>query len=267
MDSFGRMKGLQVEYFWKQQDDIPKGMGYPLFGTAHLISVAVTLFCVVIICICFIRWEREKQNHFLKSIPIIMAVLELSKDLFLITVHRFGVGYLPLHICSIGIFVFLLREYLPYEKAKRFFGEIAYILIMPASLVALFDADWTYLYPVWNFINLHSYVWHGLLILYSVLLRLRGEVSPTIRHIHWVLLFLCLIIPPVYVFDKIFNCNYFFINWPIPNSPLSLLAAHMGNPGYLIGYAILTILVILGMYGFIWLTERLIGKRQYNRKR
>ena len=35
-----------MEYFWRQQDDIPQGMGYPLFGIAHILSVAVTLIAV-----------------------------------------------------------------------------------------------------------------------------------------------------------------------------------------------------------------------------
>ena len=119
---------------------------------------------------------------------------------------------------------------------------------MPASLVALIFADWTIYYPVLNFINLHSYLWHGLLVLYPALLFMSIEISPSIMHIHWVLLFLCLVVPPIYLFDKHFNCNYFFVNWPIPNSPLSWLASFMGNPGYLIGYAILTILVLLLVY-------------------
>lgn len=36
-----------MKYFWKQQDDIPAGMGYPLFGTAHLLSMLVTIVFVV----------------------------------------------------------------------------------------------------------------------------------------------------------------------------------------------------------------------------
>ena len=101
-------------YFWKQQDDIPEGMGYPLFGVAHIISV----------------------------------------------------------------------------------------LIMPASIMALLFADWTVYYPVWNFINLHSYLWHGLLILYPLLLKLRGDISTSVKHIHWVLIFLILVVPPIYIFDS-----------------------------------------------------------------
>ncbi len=127
-------------YFWKQQDDIPEGMGYPLFGVAHLSSVAITI-------------------------------------LFLVSVHRFGIGYLPLHICSIGIFIFLLRELLPWRQAKKALGEISFMVIMPASIVALMFADWTVYYPVLNFMNIHSYVWHGMLILYPMLLKVRGDIN------------------------------------------------------------------------------------------
>jgi len=55
-------------YFLKQQDDIPAGMGYPFFGKA--------------------------QKRFLKFLPIVMVLLEIFKDGFLISVHRFGIGYL-----------------------------------------------------------------------------------------------------------------------------------------------------------------------------
>ena len=240
-----------MEYFWMQQDDIPPEMGYPLFGAAHLISVAVTLSLVAIALFTLRKKSGRVQRRVLKAIPLVMLVLELAKDLFLFSIHKFGLGYLPFHVCSIGIFVFLLREFLPLKWAKAYFGEVAYALIMPASLVALVFADWTIYYPVLNFINLHSYLWHGLLVLYPALLFMSKEISPSIRHIHWVLLFLCLVVPPIYLFDKRFNCNYFFVNWPIPNSPLSFLASFMGKPGYLIGYAILTILVLLLVYKMI----------------
>ena len=210
-------------YFWKQQDDIPEGMGYPLFGVAHILSVLNTLFLVGTFCVWFLRIDEKKQDKILKCIPIVMIVLELFKDAFLVAVHRFGVGYLPLHICSIGIFVFLLREFLPWKKSKEFFGEIAFILIMPASIMALLFADWTVYYPVWNFINLHSYLWHGLLILYPLLLKLRGDIS-------------------------------------VPNTPLAWFAARMGNPGYLVGYAALSVIVIMMVYAILFTAERVCNR-------
>lgn len=50
------------------------------------------------------------------------------------------------------------------------------------------------------------------------------------------------------IFDKCFDCNYYFINWPVPNSPLAWLAERMGNPGYLLGFAGLAAAVILTEY-------------------
>lgn len=245
-----------LEYFWKQQDDIPAGMGYPLFGTAHLLSVGITLFLTWVLVLLISRLEEGRQRVILKTLPIIMLAMEIIKDSFLISVNRFGIGYLPLHICSIGIFVFFLREWLPWTWAKDVFGEIAYIIIMPASFAALLFADWTVYYPVLNFMNIYSYIWHGLLILYPVLLKVRGEISPSVRHIHFCLLFLCVVVPPIYIFDKCFGCNYFFVNWPVQNSPLSWMASFMGNPGYLLGYAILTIMVVLLMYLVIRLRKK-----------
>ncbi len=258
-------------------------MGYPLFGVAHLLSVAITLFFVVILA----RWimgpgaakpggesgpGAAKRARILRGIPLFMVGLEIFKDLFLVHVGRFGIGYLPLHICSIGIFVFLLREWGTWrtskeagsrrrplwQRVREAFGEIAFILIMPASFTALIFADWTVYYPVLNFMNIYSYIWHGLLILYPVVLWLTGEVSPSIRHIHYVLLFLCVVVPPIYAFDKHFGCNYFFVNWPVPGSPLSWLSSFMGNPGYLVGYALLTLAVILLMYLGVWAAGRCI---------
>ncbi len=247
-----------MEYFWKQQDDIPAGIGYPLFGHIHLLSVAIT-FLLVVMATVFIRRKNERTRKIIiKVIPVFMLAMEIFKDAFLVSVGRFGVGYLPLHVCSIGIFVFMIREYLPFEKSREFFGEVAAVLIMPASIVALFFADWTVYYPVLNFMNLYSYLWHGMLILYPILLIMEKEVEPSIRHIHYVLLFLLVVVPPIYAFDKRFDCNYFFVNWPVPGTPLSWFASFMGNPGYLLGYAALTIIVILAVYLFI-------GKRSSGR--
>ena len=246
-----------MDYFWKQQDDIPQGMGYPLFGAAHLISVAITLAFTIFLLAVITRLEDEKRRRIQKFIPGVMVIMEIFKDMFLVSVNRFGIGYLPLHICSIGIFVFLLREYLPWLWAKNALGEIAFIIIMPASMAALLFADWTIYYPVLNFMNIYSYVWHGMLVLYPLLIRRCNEISPSIKHIHYNLIFLMLIVPPIYVFDKHFGCNYLFVNWPVPGSPLVWLESVMGNPGYLVGYGVLTAIVILTMYLIIWLTQNM----------
>ena len=237
-----------MQYFWKEQDDIPAGMGYPLFSITHVLSTAITLLLVFFGVKAFLRLETGKRNRVLKAIPVIMLFMEIFKDGFLILVRRFGPGFLPLHLCSIGIFVFLIREFTPSQRIKDFFAELSYVLIMPASLAALIFPDWTVYYPVRNFMNLYSYLWHGLLILYPILLKVSGEVKPSIRHIYRPILFLLVITPLIYCFDKRFNCNYFFVNVPPAGTPLEWIASVTGNPGYLAGYAILVITVLCIVY-------------------
>ena len=108
---------LTATYFWKQQDDIPAGMGYELFGPAHLLCVAVTVLAVAALILTVRRAKEKTQRRFLKLVPIFMVILEVFKDAFLVSVHRFDEWYLPFHFCSMGIFVFrnvilLLRKIL-----------------------------------------------------------------------------------------------------------------------------------------------------------
>ncbi len=252
---------MTTDYFWKVEWDLPDNIGYALFSTEHLACIAL-VFGLVFLCMSFFsRLDDRKQRLFLRALPIIMVIMELFKDLFLVSVHRFGIGYLPLHVCSIGIFVFLLREALPDNKLKEVLSEIAFVLIMPGSIVALFDPDWTYIYPIWNYMSIHSYLWHGALVLYPALIMLRGDIKPTVKHIYWNILFLCIVVPPIYLFDKLFNCNYFFVNWPIPNSPLSWCASFLGNPGYLFGYAVLVIIMMLIVYFCRWMVAK-VGMKE-----
>lgn len=245
-----------MQYFFAQQDDIPAGMGYPLFGPTHLISLALTLAFVVISILLIKRKNDATQRTILKWFPIIMVIMEVAKDLYLYSIGRFGIGYLPLHMCSMGFFVFLLREFLPFDLMKDLFGEVAFVLILPGGIAALLFADWAALYPALNIFSIHSYIWHGMLIIYPLMLKIRKDISPSIKHIHYVLLFLCFVVPPIYLFDKKYNCNYMFVNWPIEGSPLSFFASFMGVPGYLVGYAALVIAGILCVYAVSALVDR-----------
>ena len=237
-----------MQYFWKEQDDIPSGMGYPLFSSTHLLSTGIVLLLVILGLWMFSRLAKEQKLRILRMIPVVMLCMEFFKDGFLIFVHHFGLGFLPLHICSIGIFVFLIREYSDNEKIKAFCGEVSYVLIMPASLAALIFPDWIEYYPVWNFMNLYGFIWHGLLVFYPLASRLNGYISPSIKKIYQPVLFLVVITPAVYIFDRCFRCNYFFVNWPPEGTPLEWMASKMGVPGYLAGYAVLVILIFCAVY-------------------
>lgn len=73
------------------------------------------------------------------------------------------------------------------------------------------------------------------------------EIRPDFAKLWQVVLFLTAVVIPIYWFDKKYDVNYMFVNWPSAGSPLVWLADRMGNPGYLIGYAALVFLCMLLM--------------------
>lgn len=233
--------------FFKYQTDIPDGSGYEIFSPTHFACLAVVGIIMAVIAIIFIKSGKQKRNAILKAIPIFLLCMEASKWIVLFSIHQANIGMLPLHLCGLAVYDFLLTSFLPSEKARSFFGEIAVILLGPGSVFALLLPDWTF-YPVWNFFNIYGYIWHELLLLYPILLLIDHRVKPRLKHLWYEAVFLAVIIPPIYIFDKINDCNYMFINWPEPGTPLSFFAAKVGTPGYLLPYAAMAFIVMALIY-------------------
>ena len=68
-----------------------------------------------------------------------MLALECFKDVLLLSQGHFNAGYLPLHLCSLGVFLFLLIAISRTAKWKGVFGEIAVTLILPGWTVIRFE--------------------------------------------------------------------------------------------------------------------------------
>ena len=251
---------MKMADFWKEWHDLPEGSGYPLWGWVHILSICVTGVAIICLLFLYTRLGTKQKDRVIRGLPVLMAVLEICKDLVLIHSHRFTVGYLPLHFCSLGIFLFMFYAW-GGKKCKQISGEIAFTMIMPGSVAALLFPDWTVYYPPFNFMNLYSYIWHGLLVIYPAMLMIDHRIKPSIRHIHYDLIFIICILPPIYVFDKAFDCNYLFVNWPVPDSPLSWIASVTGDQGYLAGYAVLVIFVLLVIYGLYHLIGWISNKK------
>ncbi|MCD8249418.1 MAG: YwaF family protein, partial [Lachnospiraceae bacterium] len=127
-------------------------------------------------------------------------------------------------------------------------GQTLYCLCLPGAVAALLFPAWT-VFPQWNLINLQSFLIHALLIFGPLLEVQRGTLHPDIRRLWKTWIFLALVVPCIYLMDRRFDANYFFLNAGSPGSPLEWLIQRMGNPGFLLGYAIIVLAVNIAMYG------------------
>ena len=198
-----------MEDFWKSVQTIQTERGadyraFSLFSATHwaelLGAAAVIFLCAVI----YYRCREVTRHQILRAVFVLMLADEFMKQAVLLYTGQWNVTYLPLHLCSINIFVCWYDAI----HQSRWSKEILYALCIPGAVVAMLSPSWQRL-PVWNLLHLHSYSIHVLLILYPVLL-LAGGFRPQVHHIRWVLAFLCAIATPIFFLNRLLKTNFFF---------------------------------------------------------
>ena len=194
--------------FWKSYDITHAELGpnfrcYPLYGKIHLIELALSLVFIVGMALWYRRSSASARNW----------------------------SYLPLHLCSINVFVCLYNTLTDQNWCK----EELYALCIPGAALALLCPSWLDVPSWWTLINLHSISIHALLVLYPVLLVVRGY-RPSARRAPQVLAFLFGSALPIYFLNKPLNTNFYFLNNPYGNVITSAFTRLLGEKYYILGF-------------------------------
>ena len=243
-----RYAPCMTSYFWAEETEIPAGNGYELLGAAHL-TVLLLFVILIVVSICLFRRSSEsRKNLVLRTVALMLPALETLKICFLIRIGHMGVGYLPLHLCSMSIFLYPVIAFSDNRLPGKVLSEISCCTLLPAAVSALVFPDWT-IYPMFSFMNIYAYLWHTLQVIFPVMCICLGIAVPDIRHIWWNTAFLLVVGIPVYIFDRVCNCNYWFLRWPVPGTPLVAMSEMLDEkvyiPALLLVATIVNLLMIL----------------------
>ena len=253
------------KYFWAEESEIPSEAGYELFGAAHLTVLVVLLIFIAAMALLCYRSTYKARRRILLCLSTILPVLEAIKICFLIRIGHMGVGYLPLHLCSMSIYLYPVITFAGSDKLRKVLSEISVCTLMPAAVAALIFPDWT-MYPMFSFMNIYAYVWHTLQVLIPVFYLICGIAKPSVRHIWWNTLFLLIIGGLVYCFDRICACNYWFLRWPVPGTPLVPMSEFFEGKAYIPALLFTATAVNLCMYGVLWVLGQIGGLRRAEKK-
>ena len=176
--------------FWKSYDITHAELGpnfrcYPLYGKIHLIELALSLVFIVGMALWYRRSSASARRHILVGVTIALLADEAALLLGMALTGQWNWSYLPLHLCSINVFVCLYNTLTDQNWCK----EELYALCIPGAALALLCPSWLDVPSWWTLINLHSISIHALLVLYPVLLVVRGY-RPSARRAPQVLAFL-----------------------------------------------------------------------------
>lgn len=145
---------------------------------------------------------------------------------------------LPLHLCSIAGVVYFVYEYFGKhfpEYISSVLRQAIFAVLGPGAVMAVVFSDGT-MYPPVHFVTIESNLFHTLIILYTILQFMDGEIVPDVREAYKSLIFLCIVALPVYLFDRHFHANYMFLLNPSLGSPFTSVYNRYGYGGYMASF-------------------------------
>lgn len=239
-----------MTYFIETSDTIPAGLGFSLFGGIHCMWLAILVIAVIANSILYRKLSPKGQDRWQKIVALLIVLDEMWKVVWLIIGGNYSVSYLPLHLCSINIFLILLHCFKPSKTLDNFL----YTVCIPGALAAALFPTWTKL-PVANFMHLHSSTVHILLVLYPAVLAINGKLQISWKTIPKCLGLLAAMAVPIYFINVWLDTNFMFLMRADKGNPLYWFGQNWGS--HLWGFPVLITAIMLVMYGPLELIRHL----------
>ena len=230
----------------------PDYLNFSHFSPIHLLITALFILIIVAAMLYYRKLDEKARQKFLYIMSALLIADELWKHIGSLATGQWEWGFLPLHLCSINIFVCVINSF----RRDDFTSEVLYSVCIPGASLALLMPTWTNL-PYWNFMSIHSNSVHVLLVMYPLIL-LAGGFRPDFRRLPKVLLLLLCECVPIYFLNKILDVNFFFLNGTAGNPVLKLLASVFGKEFYFIG----CVPILLILWVFMYLPGYIAGRKK-----
>ena len=231
-----------MQYFLDTTGTIPDGVGFRLFDKLHITWLVLATVFIVAVSLIYKKQSPEKRSKTRKILAAALILDELWKMFWLAVGHRYELEYLPLHLCSINIFLIAYHSFRPSKTLDNFL----YIVCIPGALAALLFPSWSSL-PLANFMHLHSFTVHTLLVAYPVVLLINGEIIPEFKQLPKSLLMLACFGMLALTVNILLDENFMFLMYADPGNPLYIFEEAFGS--HIIGFPVIISGIILVMYG------------------
>lgn len=240
-----------MEHFLDTAETIGEGYGFVLFSRQHLLWLAAFVVISAVCCVLYRKGDSEKRKRWRKVVAALLLADELFKTVMLLIGGNFMMKYLPLHLCSINIFLIAIHAW----KPSKLLGNFLYLICIPGAIAALLFCTWAMLPPL-NFMYIHSFTIHILLALYPIMLTVGGDICPQAKYFPQCILLLAVMAVPIYGVNLLCDTNFMFLMYAEEGSPLLWFEENWGN--HLFGYPVL----IAAVLGVMYAPSYLLSKRR-----
>lgn len=245
---------MTFRYFLDTVETIPEGLGWSLFGGYHFLWLGILVVFTAAISLLYKKKDPATRTRWRKAMAMAIVLDEVWKMFWLTVGGRYLPEYLPLHLCSINIILIAIHAWKPNKTLDNFL----YGVCIPGALAAMLFSTWTEL-PTLNFMHLHSFTIHILLIAYPVMLTVGGDIRPDWRVLpKCILLTLCMAVP-IYCVNLALDTNFMFLMYADEGNPLLLFEQMFGS--HLWGFPVLGTVFVGAMYLILYLCRKVAAKK------
>ena len=236
------MERFHLDEFFTYETTLQSGIGFGMFRVGHFIWLAVIFAGIYLV----MRWYRRTDMRTQRKIEIVtaasMSVWIVIRAIYIAVLRENFLYELPLHLCSMAGILCGIHCATHWD----WLGQVLYSLCLPGAVLALLFPNWNF-YPAIHFLSMEAFLFHMGILLYVFLMLWSHKIVPDVKKAGYVVFFMLAVVVPIYFFDQRYDVNYMFVNRPSAGSPLVWLADRMGDPGYLVGYALLMLLCVVLM--------------------
>ncbi len=230
-----------MQYFWETSGSIQKGVGFSHFDKTHLTWLLLFVIVTAAVCLIYRKASKDSRRALRFTIGTLILLDECGKLVMLLATGLWTKNYLPLHLCTVNIFLIAVHMFRPSKLIDNFL----YAICIPSSIAALLVPTWTKL-PAANFMHIHSCTVHMLLAIYPIMLTVGGDIVPRIKDLWKCVLLLLGMAVPVYVINMWLDTNYMFLLEHENIPPLKIAYDLTGC--HLVAYPVLLAVLVLVMY-------------------
>ena len=242
-----------MSHFFDTTETVAEGMGFSLFGSLHIKWLVVCVVTIAVCCIFYRQLQTVGRKHFRKIIAWLLVADELFKMAVLFLGGNYNFTYLPLHLCSINIFIIAVHAYKPCKLLDNFL----YTVCIPGALASMLFPSWASL-PITAGMHWHSFTVHILLMLYPIVLSVNGDIKPELKSMPKSLGLLAFMAVPIYGINLLLDTNFMFLMYAEPGNPLYLFEQMWGS--HLWGFPVIITGVMIVMFGFLELFKKIHKK-------
>ena len=122
--------------FWSA---VPSGNGFALFSARHLIWLGVLALAAAALCAAYRRGDVKRRRAMETGTGSALLAIELARVTVLTVQGQMNIGWLPLHLC--GLSIFIEAWYVFSRRRPEPFGDFLYSTCMPGAFLALLTPD------------------------------------------------------------------------------------------------------------------------------